>query len=344
MHMKQSVKSTGAQRIGAILATLVLALALLARIAAAQSTPPSASPQATPGVSDPVDAAVSWLAGQQLEDGSFAGLSGTPDVGATADALVALSAAHEDGAEVDLSAALAYLDANGGAYAAKGVGQAAKLVLAIVAAHGDPGNVAGVNPSDLITAATPEANGLYGTGVFDHAYVILVLAAAKEEVPPAAVAALAATQITDGSWGFDGAVTAGNGDTNTTALVVQALVAAGQGDNLMVAKALAYLKSTQTAGGSFPYQGGDAAIGDSNSTALAIQAIIAAGQDPASAEWGHAATTLEAFQKPDGAFYYQAGSEDDNFFSTVQALPAIAGYELPVVPTEGSAAAATPAV
>ena len=283
---------------------LLLSLAMLTP-ALAQSATPNASPVASPiSIGDPVVAASAWLVGQQLEDGSFPGFSGTADAGTTADSLIALAAASAEGVNVDdaIAGALTYLDASGAEYANKSVGAAAKLVIAIEAARGDVSKVAGVDLLATVKNAPADANGLYGTGVFDHAYVIIALAAAGESVPQTAIDALVKTQIADGSWGFDGKTTAGNGDTNTTALAIQALAAAGQAQNPIVAKGLAFLKSNQTADGSFPYQGGPAAQGDANSTALVAQAIIAAGQDPASADWNNAAAALLAFQNADGAF------------------------------------------
>jgi hypothetical protein len=318
-------------RVGAMFAVLLLSLTMLGHIAAGQAATPIASPVASPvAIGDPVEAAASWLVAQQLEDGSFAGFSGVADPGTTTDSLIALAAASKEGIAVEhsIEGALTYLYANGSAYAAKGAGQAAKLVIAIEAAGGDVTKVAGGNPADLVTGATAGANGVYGTGIFDHAYVILALVASDETVPQTAIAALTSTQIADGSWGFDGKTTDGNGDTNTTALVIQALVAAAQGDNPIVARGLAYLKSTQTANGSFPFQGAAGAIGDANSSASVVQAIVATGGDPASADWHDAQGALEAFQNADGAFRYQDAPPDDNLFATVQALPAVAGYDL----------------
>jgi hypothetical protein len=329
MPMPQSL-SSGARRLAAMLFALALALAMLAPVLA-QSATPAASPAASPvSIGDPVAAASAWLVSQQLEDGSFPGFSGTADAGTTADSLIALAAASAEGVDVAdaIDRAAAYLDANGADYANKGVGAAAKLVIALEAAGGDVSKFTGVDLLATVTKAPADANGLYGAGVFDHAYVILALAAAGESVPQTAIDAFAKTQIADGSWGFDGKTTAGNGDTNTTALAIQALVAAGQAQNPIVAKGLAFLKANQTAAGNFPYQGGPAAPGDANSTALVVQAIVAAGQDPASAAWNNASAALLAFQNADGAFRYQTSPPDDNLFATVQSLPAVAGYDL----------------
>ena len=217
-------------------------------------------------------------------------------------------------------------------YAQSGAGQAAKLVLAIVAVGGDPRNVNGVNPLELATRSPDEESGLYGSGVYDHTLVMLALVAAGRHVPKEAISALVNRQINDGSWSFDGTEDVGAGDTNTTAMAVQALVAAGYGGRRDVRQGVAYLMSVQLADGGFPFQPGADAAADGNSTGLVVQALFAAGMDPRSAEWKNAYGALESFQNPSGAFYYMASQPDDNLFATVQAIPAIAGVALPIIP------------
>jgi hypothetical protein len=127
-------------------------------------------------------------------------------------------------------------------------------------------------------------------------------------------------------------------DSNTTAFVLQALMAAGVGPgDEAVTKAQAYYAEIQNDDGGWPYQspsdfGTDT---DANSTSVAIQALIAAGQDPAGADWTTAGgstplSALEALQNESGAFAWQAAVPDDNLLATVQALPALAGKALPL--------------
>jgi squalene cyclase len=302
----------------------LLSLTLAAPGALAQTGTPSASPAASPiAAQDAGAAATAWLVKQQLPDGSFAGFTGSPDPGVTTDALLALVAASNAGIDLhaQIEAALAYLYARGNDYASKGVGQAAKVAVAIKGAGGDTTKVAGGDPAQAVASAQPRENGLYGGGAFDHAYVILAKIVMGASVPQSAIDALTKTQIDDGSWGFDGGA-AGNGDTNTTSIVIQALAAAGQAANPMVAKGIAYLQSTRLANGSFPYQPGGA--GDANSTALVIQAFIAAGE---TTQASGMMAALTAFQNTSGAFRYQATPPDDNLFSTLQAIPAIFGVD-----------------
>ncbi|MGH2531842.1 MAG: cell wall anchor protein [Thermomicrobiales bacterium] len=316
-----------------LLSLSMLFVALFALIGVA--APSAVSQQATPTASPAVDAAAAWLVSQQAEDGSYAGFDGEPDPGATADAVIALAAARQAGTEVDLSASVASLEANALVYAQTGPGQAAKLALAVVGAGGNPRDVATVDPVALFTRSANEETGLFGFGVFDHALIVLAHVAANEPVPAAAIEALRAIQIDDGSWAFDGTTEDGAGDSNTTAVVIQALVAMGAGDDPLIESALGYLRTVQADGGGFTYQPADPLTPDANSTALVVQALIAAGEDPASDDWNDAAGALIAFQNPSGAFRYTDAEADDNFFATVQALPAVAGLPLPIVPAGG---------
>jgi hypothetical protein len=301
--------------------------ALIAMPVAAQV----ASPAASPISSESVTAAADWLVAQQADDGSYAGLDGKPDTGTTADTIIALAAARAAGAEVDLAKPFAYLTANALVYAQTGPGQAAKLTLAVVAAGGNPRDIAKVNPVALISHSADEETHLYGFGVIDHALILLALQAAGEAISSDAISALQATQIDDGSWSFDGSTDAGAGDSNTTAVVIQALVATGHGDDPMVGKALDYLKTVQADTGGFAYQPAQPLAPDANSTALVVQALIAAGQDPASAEWRNAAAALVSFQNSSGALHYSDAQPDDNFLATIQALPPLAGLPMPVI-------------
>ena len=319
-------------------AALVVAMTLVAGLltgvssrsaVAAQGTPPAAA--ATPSTATATARGAAWLIAQQGDDGGFIGFSGQSDPGLTADAVVGLKAAEVRGVDVaaSLAAARTYLTGAGAGYASVGPGASAKLELAAVALGVAP-SVFGVATGDVSTrTGTPSpASGLYGGGVFDHALVMLALAATGAPVPAAAVDALRGAQGTDGSWAFDGSTTEGAGDTNTTALAIQALIATDNGGDTTIEQALAYLESTHAPTGGFPYQPEGPA--DGNSTALVVQAIVAAGQDPAGAEWGDAAGALAALQNPSGAFRYTDEEAGDNLFATVQALPAIAGLPLPI--------------
>lgn len=304
----------------------------------AQEGTPAASPVASPTSGDPIERAVAYLRSQQGVDGGYVGFSGTGDPGVTADAVLALVAAGKTGVPVDVAAAVAYLTANGEAYALTGAGQAAKLVLALASAGANPRDVGGFDAVAAIVAGQDATSGVYGTGVYDHCLAMLALVQAGEPFadPDQTLEALRARQIPDGSWSFDGTATAGAGDSNTTAICIQALVAAGAAADDMVQAGVEFLRSIQLPQG-FPFQPGSDALADANSTGIAVQALIAVGEDPNSEAWQNVGGSLLLFQNPSGAFRYTMEPPDDNLFATVQALPAIAGQAYPI-----SAAGGTP--
>ncbi len=254
----------------------VVMLMLTAAGAVAQGSTPVAAPE------DDADlqGAVSWLMAQQADDGGFPGMSGESEASVTIDAIIALAAADEHGIDTDdaIDMAITWLTSGDTAlvFAQTGQGQAAKLVLGAVAAGIDPTNIAGVNPVALIDAGVNPDTGMYGSGIFDHALVMLALAATGSDVPDEAVAALEATQTPEGGWAFDGTATSGAADSNTTALVVEALAAVGEVESPMVADALDYLQTAIVADGAVFQPGADQPA-DSSSTAMVAQAALAAG-------------------------------------------------------------------
>ncbi|HEV2106962.1 MAG TPA: prenyltransferase/squalene oxidase repeat-containing protein [Thermomicrobiales bacterium] len=324
---------------------LVVALALWAFIGTAavhsdvaRSATPAASPVASPVSGSDLERAVAYLEGQQAEDGGFPGFEGTSDPGLTTDAVIALAAAREAGVDVaeSIDAALAFLTEEGLAYAETGAGQRAKLILAVIAAGADPTAFAGQDLVAPLFETLPET-GISGSGLYDRALATLAAAAVGSDQAATLAERFSSYQIADGSWAFDASTEPGSGDTNTTALVVQALVAAGMGNSPAIANALAYLGMAQAPGGGFAYQPADPLVPDANSTALAIQALIAAGTDISGGAAGDAMQALAAFQNPSGGFRYTEEVPDDNLFATVQAIPALAGWALPILPDGATA-------
>jgi hypothetical protein len=279
--------------------------------------------------------ALDWLRAHQGADGGFAGDSGgVGNLSATMEAVFAMVAGGEDpttwvqGGHTPIG----FLESQASSALTK-PGDNAKLILAVVAARRNPRNFGGI---DLVSSleARLDDSGLYGGtaagNVFEQSLAILALKATKRPIPASAVAWLVGVQLGDGSWSWNGDITPGSGDSNSTALAVQALVAAG-GQDAPVRKALGYLHGIQNKDGGFPYQK-PSAFGtdtDANSTAYVVQAIIAVGDDPASADWTIGGNTpfsaLAAHQLKSGAFAWQIATPDDNFLATVQAVPALKG-------------------
>lgn len=291
-------------------------------------------PNGTSASGTPLQSAAAWLATQQQPSGGFKGLTGKTDPGTTADAVVALAAAGENPVQgtAGKHTAIEYLTDQAPAYATSEAG-AVKLLQAAAAAGANPRSFGGV---DLITAV--QRGYQYGSGMFDkqlyiHADAILALAAAGVTVPQPALQALVKTQGSDGGWAFTGSTQPGQADSNTTAVVLQALVATHSATPKLTDAALRYLRTTQTKDGAFAYQPpakGTPFASDANSTAIVVQAIIAAGQDPNSSQWHHALDALRKFQNADGALRYQQSTPADNLLATLQAIPALAGKALPI--------------
>ena len=309
------------------LVTLLMASMMPATFAAQDATPgatPLSSPVAGPGL----PAAVDWLVSQQQDDGSWLGMTGEPDAGTTVDAIIALGAAREAGFDVDapIDAAIAWLDSDDIAvrYTDTGTGQAAKLVLALVAAGVEPLEIGGIDPQSLFETGLDAETGMYGFGLYDHAYVLMAMAAVGAEVPAESVAFLATVQAANGGFAWDGSTDEAMVDSNTTAMVLQALVAAGEADSPVVAGAAGYLRTTINDQGAAYSVGGEA---DANSTALVAQALLTLGEDVT-----HLMTALTTFQNANGAYHWMHTDVADNAFSTIQVIPAAAGVSLPVVP------------
>jgi hypothetical protein len=281
-------------------------------------------------------AGAAFIKSIQSADGSY----GTTSPGQNMDAVFAVRSAGYDPAKdlVGGKGPADYLKAN--AAAATSAASAAKAALGAKALGLDPKSVNGVDLIGRVAAAYNATKGTYAGDDFSQSIAILGLACTGNSVPAAAAGALRATQTTEGGWGFGGA-----SDPDTTAIVVQALLAAGiPKTDAALTKALTYLKADQAADGGFGY----ASDTESNvsSTAFVVQALIALGENPESATYTKSGATpisyLLSQQNPDGSF-----KGFDAAFGTNQVLPALAGRtfcnapETPITRTR-PAAVATP--
>jgi hypothetical protein len=212
-------------------------------------------------------------------------------------------------------------------YSRQGVAEAGKLALAAVAAGGCR-TVRSLHPS----AYYSDTLGAYAPDSGFNAWGILGTISLSQTVPSSAVEALAAQQQPNGGWEWQ----PGFGpDTNTTALAVQTLVAAGYPVTATeVLSGLAFLKSGQIAGGGFVYDPATPDNGaDANSTAYALMALSATGEDPAGEAWSVDGSTavdfLLSLQQPDGSVEWQAGT-GPNLLATAQAATALLGRSYPL--------------
>jgi hypothetical protein len=215
-------------------------------------------------------------------------------------------------------------------YSRQGVAEAGKLAVAAVAAGGCR-TTRSLQPSAYFTATADAADGVYAPDSGFNAWGILGTLALSQTAPVSAVTALAAQQQPNGGWEWQPGFGA---DTNTTAVAVQTLVAAGYPvTSTEVVSGLAFLKGSQVAGGGIVYDPTMPENGaDVNSTAYALMALNAAGEDASGEVWAAEGATpvdfLLSLQLPDGSFEWQAGT-GPNLLATAQAATALLGKSYP---------------
>lgn len=335
-------------------------LTAFAVAAPATAAPAPAAPAAAgPTTSVPAEAAAGWLSGQ-LVDGSHletvVGGTAYPDAGLTLDAVLAFAAAEVAGDSA--TAALTWLGqpANLGTYVGDGTtesyaGALAKLSLVAQVEGQDP-TAFGAGDVDLLARLrallAPSGRfsdkSQYGdfSNAFGQSYAILALDRAGG-APAGAVSYLIGSECEDGGFPLDFEKATCTPDTDATALVAQALAAAGATGP--AGRARAWLLDAQKPDGSFG--GGTSTEGaNANSTGVAAQALAAGGEQAAAAR---AVTFLKTLQSgcatpaaQRGAVRYQAGPFDEATAprATAQAVLGLAGVGLAELDGTAGAAAA----
>jgi hypothetical protein len=300
-------------RLGMLIALLLVALMMVANTPVVAAPAPEAA------------SALTYLRALQNADGGYPGFSGpASDPSVSADAALAFISSGISPGDVKKgdSSLLEYLHTSA---AGLKTGPAAKYLLVAANIGEDATSFGGADLTSL-SLADKNADDIYGGSYFTHALVILAHALAQS--PDAAKeldnGVLLRAQQVDGGWGFDAK---GTSDTNTTAIVVQALVASGQGGDATT-RGMAYMEGTLQPSNLYPFDGksGD---GDANSTASVLQAKIAARANPDEITRTRAA--LITLQNPSGAFAFQKATPDDNLLATIQAIPAINGRAFPAI-------------
>lgn len=219
-----------------------------------------------------------------------------------------------------------YVLLEGAAYAESDAGTAGKLAMGLAAAQMcRPGDA--MLPQQYYDPAT----GAYSDKSLFQAFAMLGVLSSGDTVPPEATAYLISQRQPGGGWAwYPGEVE----DSNTTAIAIQALIAAGQpASSPVIIDALTFLKSFQNPDGGFSYSQEYLGASDSNSTAYAIQAMVAAGQSPSSEVWTRDSLNpifyLLDRQLEDGSFEWQAGS-GSNDLATMQAVVALLARPYPI--------------
>jgi IPT/TIG domain-containing protein len=327
---------------------------------AGATTPGASIPQPTAAIE-----AAQWLGAQLSSTGFIPGATPTtPDLSATANAVLALAATGVDPSGVQT--AVSYLEANSASYiladGSDGPGQLSLLILDAEATGVDPTNFGGTNLVSRLSATEqtsgPDA-GLFGTesqlgdydaGTFNQGLALAALKEAGVTADSAALTWLVQQQCPDGGWALpdialntcteDPSTFAGP-DTNSTSMAIQGLQAQGAVTSGISASALSFLQGAQNADAGWGYQPTNST--DPDSTALVIQALLALGQSPTSTTYTQSDSTpvsaLLSFEiatgADAGAFYYPGGgTTTGDVLATYQAAPALAGVAFPfAVPT-----------
>jgi hypothetical protein len=330
---------------------------------------PAFSRAATPADVAVAGDAVAWIVSNQQADGGFemigffgfetrdaalaiAGAAQTGPSWSTAEAVAALAATEHSGTgATPLDALDAFVDAiEPGTAPTAASGNAAKTIYLSA-------RPLGLDPADF------DANG-DGTGVnllaflgedcdpsiftfTDRLYGMLAGVTLCGDTPAEAAAIVRAGQQANGGWNFAGDPTGTIFDPDTTALVLEALVATGAGsDDPTIVAALALAAAEQQADGGWI----DAFAVESNagSTSLMVRGIRATGYDPtvpcwrdtvapslAGTAYADPVAWMRSQQQPDG---HIRSPYDDGFLNTLttsQAVHAVLANRVP----ERSAAA-----
>lgn len=289
------------------------------------------------------DAAINWLRAAQEPDGGFSnGFAEGSDFGGTVEVILAGVAAGEDVSRwlsAEENSPLDYVVSQISAGAIEDTGNLSKAVLVAVATGLDPRDLAGKDLIAQLTAQQSPDTGRFGDTLFKHAYAVLALHNAGVPVPASAVTAMTSTFTEDGAWSLFGDTSPATADTNTTALVMQALVAVGERD--AAAGALPYLHRMQNEDAGFPYQKPSAwgTDSDANSTAVVLQALTALGEplgdwvvggiDPLGA-------LLALWDAESGAYFWQSAVPFANMLATAQAVQAAEGMTFTALPKVGA--------
>ncbi|NJN94400.1 MAG: hypothetical protein HC875_10060 [Anaerolineales bacterium] len=271
-----------------------------------------------------------WLQSQQsATDGGYGNSSGSVET------LLALGAnklkADEWRRQPNSPSLLNYVLTNGAAFANSNVAASGKLAVSLASANS-------CWPPEAKQPLNYSATGAFSSGGGPQAWAILGTRALSQSIPALAAQNLRGLAQPNGGWEWS--PTWGT-DTNSTALAIQAILAAGEpSSSSAIVNGLNYLDKAQNSDGGFPYDPDSTfdTTSDANSTAYVIQALLAAGQVPTSTRWttGSGKTPLSYLlsrQLSNGSFEWQAGQGADQV-ATRQAVPALLGQPFPLQPSE----------
>ncbi|MEA5055762.1 MAG: DUF4430 domain-containing protein [Propionicimonas sp.] len=247
------------------------------------------APSVPASVTKAQQAAAAWMAAQLADNKNVLSYSGSTDWGLTMDALFALAGAKVGGKQITATAHALY--ASGESYIgpqnqlASRWPYVAKTALALEIAGIDPtafpvGGSTRDLIADLRSSIRPDGRWTNSADAFKTSLGILALSRTEQGVPASAVTAyqaMACLDTSNANFGSFGYLSGCSGaDVDTTAMAVQALLAAGvSASDPSVSNAVAWLGKQQDKDGSFPSPWGP---GNTNSGGLAGQALFGAGK------------------------------------------------------------------
>jgi hypothetical protein len=289
--------------------------------------------------------AAGFIAPHQEKDGAFVVFS---SIGSTADAVLAFVAAGVGRREI--RRALDYLEGQVVAGNVTDEGEEAKVVLAWTSAGRGARTIGGQH---LVRQLKAGYNDGLQHDVFDTALAVLAIEAAGAAAPTNATDFLLDQQCGDGGWDFDG-TSAGEGvhcvsdpatdffpsDTNTTALVVMALHAAGVPTPPGPFDYFDAIRDEERGGWGYSRQ---ARATDANSTGLVLQAYAAEGLAPPSGA-RKALRSLQYGTCGAFAFTFVGGAKGDpDLGATIGAVPGLLRKAFPYQAKVDAPAPDTPA-
>ncbi|MCG3211462.1 MAG: hypothetical protein FOGNACKC_05108 [Anaerolineae bacterium] len=332
------------KQIGAVLAGILL---LAGAFLLLPARPGLAAPTGAPAFSTQTEALTQALSAlvttYQNSDGGFTSFSNGANVApsnvdGTADAILAIAAAGYNPNipyPGQLASPMDWMtrQITGVAqFAGSSSGGAAKVILALTAAGRDPQNFAGHNfVISLTHQLSPTGQFVGNFDTYGQSMSILALRAASQTVPLTVTQWLTGQQTAAGN--FD--------DPDQTGVAIMALLASGVPTNATtIISATRYLSDTQLAGGGWRPAWDTVNPANPNSTALVYQALLALGENVGpGGPWDRGGQTpldaLLAEQNSAGLFQF-FGS--DSFYSSAQAIPALANRIYPFAPSQPAVA------
>ena len=168
--------------------------------------------------------------------------------------------------------------------------------------------------------AARRPDGRIGPLVNSTAWSVLALRGAGRPAGPKTVRYLLGQQRRSGGWPWH---PRGAPDSNDTAVVMQALRAAGVRGRPL-SRGVAFLRGLQAKDGGFRLVRGREP--DAQSTAWAMQGLLAAGVKPGRAAHRY----LASLRRPDGSYRYSKRYAVTPVWVTAQVVPALAGRPFPL--------------